>query len=524
MGNLKIFDIKNKDLGRRPIFVRPPEPPEEFLMNDPTNSIYIGRTKIFHIPFSWTYAQLTNPHICVVGITGSGKSYFVKTFLTRAYFVWGTNALIIDWAGEYKEWVKQTGGRVIALGKGAYVNLLDSAGMRPTDRIKQIIRTLEILTDIGQYPEQRRLTEQAIEKAYLDAGFRLAEKIQKDELGNALVPPTLHDVKRILEEKLEEGTYEFPAELENAIYRIKQFTREGEDYFAGQSTINLEELTHSGLVDIDLSGLPDEVFRGLAALSFLQFIKEKMREEGWSPEKGIKLIVVLDEAWKVAKDDNSDAVMIVREGRKYQFGLVVASQNPTDINEAIFSNVGTTFILRVKFERFLDYLQATLNFSDFMRHQISMFGVGQCAVNMAFQTSEDFSETFLLDRIDGEEPLEEYFLDMGGVLTEAERRDENVAKVYSFERNELRRKLRTYGLDEMHIEELATLFEKHSRHMDVVNFVVMLERWGLARQNITGFLKEIGMDDPALVNVFAKADYKRLGVDEKSTQEVALSD
>ena len=100
-----------------------------------------------------------------------------------------------------------------------------------------------------------------------------------DGLGKPLRPPTLKDVQKILEDMSEGGKYEFPAELENAIYRIKQFTREGEDFFAQQSTIDLEKLTHAGLVDLDLSGLPDETFRGLAALSMLQFIKEKMRSQ-----------------------------------------------------------------------------------------------------------------------------------------------------------------------------------------------------------------------------------------------------
>ena len=173
VGRLKISELDNVDLARRNIFVRPPEPPEDVLMADPTNAVFIGRTKIFHVPFYWTFQKTTNPHICVVGITGSGKSYFVKTFLTRASFVWGTNAFIIDWAGEYKDWVKQTGGKVISLGRGSTINLLDSAGMKPNDRIKQVMRTLDILTDLGRYPEQRRLTELAIEKAYVNSKFKL---------------------------------------------------------------------------------------------------------------------------------------------------------------------------------------------------------------------------------------------------------------------------------------------------------------------------------------------------------------
>ncbi len=523
MGMLTHWNTNNKELARRNFLVRPPEPPEEYLLNDPNESIFIGVTKLFHVPFYWTYRRITNPHIAVVGITGAGKSYFVKTFLTRASFVWGTNAFIIDWSGEYKDWVKQAGGKVIALGRGSTINLLDLGGMKPNDRVKQIMRTLAILTDIDRYPEQKRLTEQALEKAYVTAKFKLDSKVQKDTLGRALKPPTLRDVQRILEEMLEAGTYEFPAELENALYRVKGFTREGEDYFAQPSTINLDELISSGLVDLDLSGLPDEVFRALAGLSMLQFLKEKMREEGWSPTQGLKLIVVLDEAWKIAKDENSDAVMIVREGRKYQFGLLVASQNPTDISESIFSNVGTTFIMRVKFERYLDYLQTTLNFSDYMRSEISKLGVGQAAVNMAFQTTAQFSETFLIDKIVGEEPIQEYFLDLAAVL-ETSMGAADMARSVSFEKEELKKRLRAFGLDEVHIEEISSLFAKKNRHMDIVSFCILLERYGIGRNNITSFLKDFGVDDSTLINIFSKADFKRLGIEGRDITQVILQE
>jgi len=216
----------------------------------------------------------------------------------------------------------------------------------------------------------------------------------------------------------------------------------------------------------------------------LQFIKEKMREEGWSSTKGLKLLVVLDEAWKIAKDDNSDAVMIVREGRKYQFGLIVASQNPTDISEAIFSNVGTTFILRVKFERFLDYLQSTLNFSDYMREGIAKLGVGQAAVNMAFQTTAEYSETFLMDKIDGEEPMQEFVLDLDKILSREELAMEGATRTVSFEKDELKKKLRSFGMAEEQSDEVVSLFTKKGRRMEIASFVLLLSRYGIARNNI----------------------------------------
>ena len=511
MGGIKAQSITSKELSRRPLFMRPPEPPPEFLMLDPANSIYVGRTKMFQIPFNWSFMQLTNPHICIVGITGAGKSYFVKTFLSRAAFVWGSNAIIIDWAGEYKAWVKQTGGRIISLGKGDFVNLLDLGGMRPIDRVKQIIRALEILTDIGSYPEQRRLTEQSIEEAYVRAGFRPDEPPADENSPDAVRPPTLKDVVNILEERLRAGTYEFPAELENAIYRVKQFTRKGNDFFAQPSTVKLGELTTAGLVDIDLSGLPDEVLRGLAGLFFLQFLKERMRAVGWSAQKGVKVFVVLDEAWKIASDDRSDAIMIVREGRKYQFGLIVASQNPTDINEAIFSNVGTTFILRVKFEKFLDYIQGSLNFSPFMRGEIGKFGVGQCAVNMAFQTTTEFPETFLLERVHGEEPLQEYHMSIESVLSAEARENPDIPKSYAFERGELRNRLVEFGVEDTSVTMMLNEFEKGEKAMDVITFVNHLEENNVPRPSTTSFLKSIGIEDAIIIDLFSRIDFMRGG-------------
>jgi hypothetical protein len=523
-GRIKLTKVANRDISSRDILVHPPEPPMRVLFSDPTNSIYVGRTRIFNVPFYWTYQNVANPHIAVVGISGSGKSFFIKTFLLRAAYVWKSNGLIIDWAGEYKDWVRETGGKVVSLGKGSYLNLLDLGGMKPYDRIKQVMRTLELLTDIANYPEQKRLTEQAIEKAYIESKFRMDSREQKDELGKPLTAPTLKDVVRVLSEQSSLGTYEFPAELENAIYRLRHFTKPGEDFFAQQSTVKLGDLVSTGLVDMDLSGLPDETSRALAALTLLQFIKERMRLVGWASEKGMRLLIVLDEAWKIAKEENSDAVMIVREGRKYNFGMIIASQNPTDISEAIFSNVGTTFVLKVKFERFLDYLQGSLNFSNYMREEISRLGVGQCAVNMSLTLPTPYPSTFLLKKIEGEEPTKEYFLDLDKILTTQQKRDVSVARSISFIREDFRRKLRQYGLSDEKIEEMTKMFDKSNRHMDVVSFVIILERDGVVRRNISDFLKDGGIDDITIINIFGKVDLKKSGGGGREITQVILED
>lgn len=499
MSLLKLQHIMSSQIARRSFLTRPPEPPAEVLINDPMQSIYIGATKIFHIPFSWTFSNLTNPHISVVGITGAGKSYFVKTLLIRASYIWNTNAIIIDWAGEYKAWTKQSGGVVVAFSKGDYLNIMDLAGMKPLDRVKQIMNSLDILTDIGTYPEQKRLTEEAIEQAYTNMGFLVAERAPPGK-----EPPTLRNVITLLEEKLTEGSYEYPAELENSIYRLRQFAREGEDYFARKSTLDLGRLTESGLVDIDLSGLPDERFRTLASLFILQTLKEKMRAEGFSETKGLKAMVVLDEAWKVANSEKSDAITIVREGRKYQFGLIVASQNPTDIHESIFSNVGTSFILRIKFEKFLNYLQGSLNFSNFIRTEISNFGVGQAAVEMAFQTALRFPQTFVLERIHGEEPLYVYTIDLADILTQSELSAGIIQKDYQFEKEELKNKFIEFNISTENIDSLFAKMDAQARSMKMIDFVQELKANGVPSSNIVTFLKSISLDDLIITRIISR--------------------
>ena len=497
MGLVKIQKIMSNELAKRTFISRPPEPPHELLLNDPTDSIFIGITRRFGVPFTWTFNTLTNPHISVVGISGSGKSFFVKTFLIRASYVWGTNAIIIDWAGEYKGWVKQSGGTVVSFGKGDYLNIMDLAGMKPLDRVKQIMNSMDILTDIQGFPEQRRLTAEALEQAYLNAGFIVSSATA----GNREAP-TLKDVAALLEEKLQEGTYQYPAELENAIYRLRQFSREGEDYFAQKSTIDLDKIITSGLVSIDLSGLPDEKFRALAALFLLQTLKEKMRTEGWSASKGLKAIIVLDEAWKVASDDRSDAITIIREGRKYQFGLIVASQNPTDINEAIFSNVGTNIILKIKFQKFMDYVQGSLNFSQFIRSEISKLGVGQAAVDMSFQSSAQFPSTFIINRIVGEVPLDVYTITLADMLTEAEMRDVSVQKEYSLEKPFLRSKFIDSNINTEAIDAIMAQLDQRNRLVDLKEFVKILLSEKLSKDSIVFLLRGSGISDTLITRAF----------------------
>lgn len=469
---MRLSHIFSKDLASKMILVHPPEPRKELLMSPPSEGIYIGKTRYMGVPVYWNFKKLINPHIGIVGITGSGKSYLVKTFLTRASLIWNSNAIIIDWVGEYKTWVKQAGGTVINLGQEK-MNLLDLVGLPQQSRIQQIISALDILVGLKNYGNIRDEIEESLEEVY-------SKRRKKGE------KPTLIDVVKHLERR----GYKKAARL------LRRFTLEGSNFFAGNSTLDLRKLTRSGLVCLDLHELPTEEMRSLAGLTILQYIKEIMRYEGIKNEKGIRLFVVLDEAWKIANDERSDVITIIREGRKYNFALIVASQNPTDIHKTIFSNVGTMFALRLVLREFRDYVKESIGYSEFIDSEISKFGVGDAAINMIFTERQAKSNTFLLNHIDGEEPL--FLLTIRGGDMEIE-----------IEKEQLMKMLYELGLNESQINLVKMEFEKNDGLMDAEKIVGLLEKFGYSKSSVIVFLRQLGIGEKNIIQIFSLAKMRK---------------
>jgi DNA helicase HerA-like ATPase len=496
---MKLSYMLSKEVARKMILVHPPEPRKDLLLSLPSEGVYIGKTRFLRTPVFWNPAKLINPHLAIIGITGSGKSYLVKTFLTRASLIWNTNAIILDWVGEYDKWVRQAGGRIINLAKER-LNILDLVGLPKRSRIKQIISALDILVDLKSYPNERDEIEEALEMVY-DRDFggkkkrrgkkpgarKKGRKLMRTEDDESLSArgegkkPTLVDVVSRLEK----------SGKKKAARLLKRFTVEGTDFFAGTSTLDIKKLTSSGLVCIDLHGLPTEEMRSLAGLTILQYIKELMRAEGMQEDNSkVRLFVVLDEAWKIAQDERSDVIAIVREGRKYNFSLVIATQNPTDMHKTIFSNIGTVFVLRLILKEFRDYVRNSIGYSDFIDREISRFGVGDAAANMIFAERQAKVMTFLMEKIDGEEPLLKYLIRGGEMNIEMER-EQFVRMLYEL------------GLNESQVTILKEEFEKGDGALDGEQLVAVLEKFGYAKPSVISFLRQLGIDDKNLIRVFS---------------------
>ncbi len=98
-----------------------------------------------------------------------------------------------------------------------------------------------------------------------------------------------------------------------------------------------------------------------------------------------------------------------------------------------------------------------------------------------------------------------------------------MAKSFKIDKNEMKQKLRDFGLDDSHIEEICDLFDKNNKHLDVIKFAILLERYGITRINIVSFFKDAGIDDSSVINIFSKADFVKLGMENREVTQVVLS-
>ena len=475
-GVLSSQRVLSGQMAARDFLFRPPEPSPGMLLSPPAESVYIGRTKYLGAPFFWNSRKLLNPHLCVVGTTGSGKSYFVKTFITRASLTIGASVLILDWAGEYADWVRLAGGRVVSFGKEG-INLLDLSGASPHARTSQVMDSLCMLTDISSSSAQCRITEDAIMRAYTMAGF------SKSKEGQEKKPPTLADVQRGLEKSSRKG-----ADHAEAARRIRNLLLSSGGSFTS-STIPLSSLL-SGLVCVDLHSLPTETLRSLAGLAILQFVKERMRASEYSASPIPRLFVVVDEAWKIAADERSDVVSIVREGRKYGFGLIVASQSPTDVHRSIFSNAGTMMIFRLTHAPEREYVRSSLAYSDFYEEESHSLSVGQALVHLEFARPVPCPRTFIIRKVDGEELLVSLHIGGGGMDLE-------------FERGELASRLLSFGLTDAQVRTLLFEFERHSFSLGASEFAALLGKFGHSRASAISLLRELGASERELLSALS---------------------
>lgn len=142
-----------------------------------------------------------------------------------------------------------------------------------------------------------------------------------------------------------------------------------------KSTFSVADLTQ-GFVCVDLSKVTSTIMKDMMAYTILQHIDSEMRLAGMHTK--IRLAIVLDEAWKLCREEDSLPVTIIKEGRKYGYSLIVSSQDATaDLAESILSNAGTVIIHHTEHPKYLNFFQQSYGLTEIEISRIKNAPIGE---------------------------------------------------------------------------------------------------------------------------------------------------
>jgi predicted nucleic acid-binding Zn-ribbon protein len=338
-------------------FVRPAEREERVRgeREEETIEIEIGKDG----PYILNLENAVNPHCVVSGTSGSGKTQTVKAIIARYWRAKKIPALIIDWTGEYVDFVRRLGGIVLQVPTSFKLNPLALLGLNPSERAAATAEAVGYATDMT--PLQRGEFQECIMDTYQKFGI-----VNGDESTYDKPAPTVRDVMEYMREKMEQGLY---GKQERAwvpwILRRLQLLSS----IFGEETVDFWSIIMRGPVCIDLSRLPRterEETKTTVTYLILQRVYEKMRELS-----KLKLITVLDEAWQVLTIKTVEGQKveplpskIVRLGRKYGFGILISTQMIKDVPESVLGNAATAIIHSFSEPHQLQYIKKFVILSD----------------------------------------------------------------------------------------------------------------------------------------------------------------
>lgn len=261
---------------------------------------YIGRDAcggafVFDPWAAYEHGVLTGPNLLIVGQLGKGKSAFLKSYLARQH-IFGRQGWVLDPKSEYAPLARALGGEPIALSPGGNVRLnpLSPRGGREGQ--------LSLLRSVAAAALRRQLTPEE------DAGLRVALGAVSEAEREPTLPQVVEVLLRPTEAMVAElvmGRGDFAASTRQVALALQRLCHgDLRGMFDGPTSADLD--LDAPLVVLDLSAVQDSAALGIlmtCAAAWLQgVVMERKRAAEAGGSGGAKLIVVVDEAWRITAD------------------------------------------------------------------------------------------------------------------------------------------------------------------------------------------------------------------------------
>lgn len=313
--------------------------------------------------------SLENANSVVFAKSGAGKSYCVKLEVLRSMML-GTDVIIIDPEGEYKDLAQTVGGSYlrVSLTSDRRINPFDLPSaiqdeeLQPGDLLRSNIINLHGLLKImlgGVTPEEEGILDKALNDVYALKGITM-DMVDPSKIP----PPTMEDLYDIL------STMEGGVSLSQRLQKYTSGTYSG--IFNKPTNIDMS----SGLMVFSIRDLEDAL-RPIAMYIILNFIWNRVRSQLK------KRILVIDEAWTMMQYEDSAKFMfgLVKRARKYYLGITTITQDVEDFMKSPYGKpVVTNSSMQVLLKQApaaIEILSKTFNLTEGERYMLLNSGVGQ---------------------------------------------------------------------------------------------------------------------------------------------------
>ncbi len=159
---MKTNIIGSNNLSR--LLVIPKEPEEKYdqIIKNSKNGIYLGNSSTMSKPFFIDFENLINPHIFVVGMTGSGKTFMVKNLMLKLFGCLNSTIFLLDFTGEYSSFAAFINSKTFSKNSLKYAyekdeNSVFYLNLELLSEKQKIATSTEIISFLVEFMRERKI-------------------------------------------------------------------------------------------------------------------------------------------------------------------------------------------------------------------------------------------------------------------------------------------------------------------------------------------------------------------------------
>ena len=312
-----------------------------------TATIPLGLEQETRRPVIWDPYAASNPHVLIVGESGSGKTYTASRLVLELAHE-RLPSIVFDYGQgfslEHAPPVFRNDIRTVELQLGRDGIAINPLEIFPIDTHGPATVAQRVAdTFIRVYPrlgvQQHALLRRAVLELLAEGGISV-----ENPRTWTLQPPSFRDI----EQKLAEYAHADDAATRRAassagphvstLFFFNTFRKTGHALSWSDLLTRRNEIWI-----LQLGGLEASVERAVTEFLLWSLIRY-FEVLGPGP---LRCFVVLDEAHKLAFGPGSPVEKILREGRKFGLGVILASQQPEDFSAVAFTNTATKIVFQI---------------------------------------------------------------------------------------------------------------------------------------------------------------------------------